>query len=82
MPIYHITPINNLSSILNLGGLVANSRLKQEKIDYQDISYEHIQDRRGRTPVPCGAGGYLHDYVPFYFAPALLCFIRLIEEMY
>ena len=69
MPIYHITPINNLSSILNLGGLVANSRLKQEKINYQDISYEHIQDRRGRTPVPCGAGGYLHDYVPFYFAP-------------
>ena len=78
MPIYHITPINNLSSILNLGGLVANSRLKQEKIDYQDISYEHIQDRRGRTPVPCGAGGYLHDYVPFYFAPRspMLCSIH------
>jgi hypothetical protein len=69
MPIYHITHINNLSSILNLGGLVANSRLKQEKINYQDIAYGHIQDRRGRTPVPCSGGGYLHDYVPFYFAP-------------
>lgn len=69
MPIYHFTHINNLSSILNLGGLVANSRLKQEKIDYQDISYGHIQDRRGRTPIPCGVGGYLHNYVPFYFAP-------------
>lgn len=69
MSIYHITPINNLPSILNSGGLVAISRLKQEKIDYQDISYGHIQDRRGRTCVPCGAGGYLHDYVPFYFAP-------------
>ncbi len=69
MPIYHFTHIKNLSSILNLGGLVAISRLKQEKVDYQDISYEQIQDRRGQKRVPYGAGGYLHDYVPFYFAP-------------
>jgi len=69
MPIYHITPIDNLSSIINSGGLVAKSRLKEGKINYQDISYGHIQDRRGQIRVPCGAGGYLHDYVPFYFAP-------------
>ena len=69
MSIYHITHINNLSSILQSGGLVANSRLKEEKINYQDIAYGHIQDRRAQTPVPCGAGGYLHDYIPVYFAP-------------
>ena len=66
--IYHITHINNLTSILNLGGLIANSRLRQERINYLDIAHESIQDRRARTPVPCGAGGVLHDYVPFYFA--------------
>ena len=67
--IYHITHIHNLPLILNSGGLVAKHRLRQQQINYINIAYEDIQDRRARTPVPCGAGGVLHDYVPFYFAP-------------
>jgi len=67
--IYHITHINNLPSILRSDRLIANSRLRQEQISYVDIAHESIQDRRARTDVPCGAGGVLHDYVPFYFAP-------------
>jgi len=67
--IYHITHINNLPSILRSDGLIANSRLRQELTKYVDIAHESIQDRRARTDVPCGAGGVLHDYVPFYFAP-------------
>ncbi|BAZ03315.1 hypothetical protein NIES37_73280 (plasmid) [Tolypothrix tenuis PCC 7101] len=67
--IYHITHINNLTSILNSGGLLANSQLRQQQTKYLDIAHGHIQDRRSTTPVPCSAGGYLHDYVPFYFAP-------------
>lgn len=67
--IYHITHINNLPSILRSSGLIANSRLRRERINYLDIAHESIQDRRARTRVPCSAGGVLHDYVPFYFAP-------------
>ncbi|MDH6100191.1 DUF4433 domain-containing protein [Anabaenopsis sp. FSS-46] len=67
--IYHITHINNLPSILKSGELMAHSRLRQETIQYQDIAHGHIQDRRSMTLVPCGAGGTLHNYVPFYFAP-------------
>lgn len=67
--IYHITHINNLPLILNSGGLIAKHRLRQQRISYIDIAYEGIQDRRAKTSVPCGAGGVLHDYVPFYFAP-------------
>lgn len=76
--IYHITHINNLPLILNSGGLVAKHRLRQQQINYIDIAYEGIQDRRARIPVPCGAGGVLHDYVPFYFAPRspMLCAIH------
>ena len=66
-PLYHITHLNNLPSILEVGGLLANSRLQQARMPFCDISYERIQERRARTHVPCGAGGVLHDYVPFYF---------------
>jgi ssDNA thymidine ADP-ribosyltransferase, DarT len=77
-PIYHITHIDNLPSILKSNGLIANSRLRQKQRNYLDIAHENIQDRRAITPVPCGAGGYLHDYVPFYFAPRspMLCAIH------
>ncbi len=66
--IYHITHINNLESILRAGGLIANSSLKRQQINYLDIAHENIQSRRANTSVPCSAGGVLHDYVPFYFA--------------
>lgn len=76
--IHHITHIENLPLILSSGGLIAKNRLRQQQINYLDIAYEGIQDRRSRTPVPCGAGGVLHDYVPFYFAPRspMLCAIH------
>lgn len=67
--IYHITHIDNLSSILDSSGLIANRMLRRQQINYSDIAHERIQDRRARTCVPCGASGVLHDYVPFYFAP-------------
>jgi hypothetical protein len=68
-PIYHITHVNNLSSILNSGGLIACSRLRQQQANYTDIAYQQIQYRRAIKQVYCSVGGVLHDYVPFYFAP-------------
>lgn len=69
LPIYHITPIDNLESILSAGGLLAYNVMLETETNYINIAYENIQDRRARIRVPCGAGGVLHDYVPFYFAP-------------
>jgi hypothetical protein len=68
-PIYHITHIDNLSSIINSGGLIACSKLRQQQINYTDIAHEQIQSRRANKLVPCSVRGVLHDYVPFYFAP-------------
>ena len=68
-PIYHITPIENLRRILEAGELRAKEALDREDTGYANIAHRTIQDRRAHTPVPCGPGGWLHDYVPFYFGP-------------
>ncbi len=67
--IYHITHIDNLKSILEHGGLISNNKLIEEQINYLDIAHERIQGRRSKISIPCGNGGLLHDYIPFYFAP-------------
>lgn len=69
IPIYHITHIDNLESILSEGGLLAYNVMLETQTNYTNIAYENIQDRRATIRVPCGGGGVLHDYVPFYFAP-------------
>lgn len=76
-PIYHITDVSNLSSIVADGGLGCTRWLRERARAFTDIAYSGIQDRRAITQVPCGSGGCLHDYVPFYFAPRspMLCAI-------
>ena len=66
--IYHITHIDNLAGIIAKGGVFAQTQMENNSIDYTNIAHDRIQDRRLTTPVPCDPGGYLHDYIPFYFA--------------
>lgn len=68
-PIYHITHINNLLSIIKSGGLYCCSRMRINGINHTNIAHQSIQDRRSSTDVPIPPYGTLHDYVPFYFAP-------------
>lgn len=67
--IFHITQKDNLRKIVDSGGLIAQSQIQAQQVQYCNIAHSSIQDRRSHTPVPCGPEGYLHDYVPFYFAP-------------
>ena len=67
--IFHFTHINNLPLILADGGLQTCGALRQAGVNYKDVAYSGLQDRRARTYIPCGVGGTLHDYVPFYFCP-------------
>ncbi len=64
--LYHITHGENLSSIIDHGGLICCNGLAD--LDVTSIAYEGIQNRRAHWPVTCGPKGVLHDYVPFYFA--------------
>ena len=68
-PVYHITHLRNLAGIIAAGGLRCHRHLCAQSTQYTDIAHRNIQDRRADTPVPCGPGGNLHDYVPLYFAP-------------
>lgn len=68
-PIYHITHKDNLPGIVSKGRVLAQSQMEHESVEFTDIAHRRIQDRRSETPVPCGPGGDIHDYVPFYFAP-------------
>lgn len=68
-PVYHLTHVDNLTSIIQSGGCLSFNEKHNQGIGHIDIAYETIQDRRARTFVPCSPGGCLHDYVPFYFAP-------------
>lgn len=64
--VYHFTPIENLDEILKSGGIVCNNLCETQQVS---VAHGHIQDRRAKKQVPCGPGGNLHDYVPFYFCP-------------
>lgn len=67
--LYHITHIDNLRSILQNNGLLAQAIVQKDVQTYIDVANSDIQSRRSRTRIPIATGGNLHDYVPFYFAP-------------
>ena len=68
-PIYHITSIQNLPNILIDGGLWCDRIVMQRNLAHVSIAHQHIKNRRIQKAVPCGSGGTVADYVPFYFAP-------------
>ncbi|MFC1603387.1 DarT ssDNA thymidine ADP-ribosyltransferase family protein [Planctomycetota bacterium] len=64
--IYHFTHLENLENIVEKGLLSTN--LKNELgIKHKNIANFDIQCRRANMSVTCGPGGFVHDYVPFYF---------------
>lgn len=67
LPILHITHLENLAAIVAAGGLWSNNHRPAAITAPTSIAHAQIQDRRARVLVPCGPGGTLHDYVPFYF---------------
>jgi len=68
-PIYHITHLNNLRSIVKQNGLWCEAERANQGINCLNIAYMSLKDRRSQTAVPCGERGALSEYVPFYFAP-------------
>lgn len=66
-PIYHITHIRNLESIIEKGGLLCDNEMSRLGVDCQGIAYHTLKDRRAATAVLVSVQGTLADYIPFYF---------------
>ncbi|MBP7427882.1 MAG: DUF4433 domain-containing protein [Candidatus Hydrogenedentes bacterium] len=64
---YHFTHIDNLPTILHQGALLAKNVESERGVTPLSVAYEDIQDNRAGMGVPCGPGGVVHDYAPFYF---------------
>jgi hypothetical protein len=74
-PIFRIVHIDCLRTLLRRGGLHAANYTPQDGLFYRTVHNAEIQGKRHIRRIPCGPGGTLHDYVPFYFgylSPMLL----------
>ena len=75
--IFHITHLSNLPSILETGRLYSHAAVAKKRIKSTNIGHIHIKDRRLRRTVPCAAGGFLGEYVPFNFCPRSVMLIAV-----
>ena len=66
-PIYHITHIRNLPSIVRAGCLISDARRRAGEFDCTNIGHMHIKDRRMHRPVPVAAKGILAITFPSNF---------------
>lgn len=67
--IYHITHVDNLTSIIKDGGLWSDAEMIVRGGPVASIGMSTIKQRRLTLPVRCHEGDYVGDYVPFYFCP-------------
>ncbi len=68
-PIAKFIHIDNLCIYLQRGGLHAPNFTPQDGLKFKTIHNVDIQAKRRHLRIPCGPGGVIHDYVPFYFGP-------------
>lgn len=66
-PILRFTHVNNLDTIIRLGGLHAPNCVPTHSLPYRPCHGSQVQGARAVIQIPVGPGGTIHDYVPFYF---------------
>jgi len=66
-PILRLIHIDNLHVCLCRGRIHAPNFTPNDGLRYRTIHNVEVQQARQVKPIPCGPGGVVHDYVPFYF---------------
>jgi hypothetical protein len=59
--------VDNLCIYLRRGGIHAPNCAPDDGLVYRTNHNADIQEQRRIRQIPCGPGGVVHDYVPFYF---------------
>lgn len=76
-PIYRLVHVDNLASLLSRGRLHAPHHTPADGRPYRTIHDASVQANRRIKDVPCGPGGTVHDYLPFYFGPLSVMLLQL-----
>ncbi|MFC4145755.1 DUF4433 domain-containing protein [Micromonospora mangrovi] len=76
--IMHFTHIENLPAILDAGRLFADALVGQRLAT--NVGAVDIKASRRVRAVPCPPGGFVAQYVPFYFAPRSPMMYRIARE--
>ncbi len=66
-PILRFLHIDNLTVVMQRGGLHAPNCTPNDGLVYKTIHNLDVQEKRANKPIRCGPCGVMHDYVPFYF---------------
>lgn len=69
--------MDNLPTLLQRGGLHAPNATPNDGLVYHTIHNTNVQASRSLRAIPCGPGGTIHDYVPFYFGPLSVMLLNL-----
>jgi hypothetical protein len=69
VPVYHITHVDNLASIVQSGEICCDNACVANGHSRVSIAYADLKDQRAGVAVESARGGTLADYVPFYYAP-------------
>ena len=75
--LYRLVHVDNLATLLQRGCLHAPNRTPDDGLPYRTIHDAGVQANRRIQPIPCGPGGTVHDYVPFYFGPLSVMLLKL-----
>jgi hypothetical protein len=76
-PIYRLVHVDNLAALLARGRLHAPLHVPADGLAYRTIHDANVQANRRIKQVPCGPGGTVHDYLPFYFGPLSVMLLQL-----
>ena len=66
-PIVRFIHIDNLATVIQRQALHAPNHVPQDSLPYRACLDVEVQGARATVRIPCGPGGVIHDYVPFYF---------------